>query len=675
MKKSLALILISISAIRIYAQTPVVVLEEDYSKPRSFMHQGADEFQTNSIENGMYISKANKMHAQLDFEYELYDEQKKCTAASDIEFTIVKVKGDKESFISIYLYLTPHEPAYLVFSYNELGQWQMTNRNEDVVFNTGNAKINAGAVANVIKLQHRRDEIHYWVNGERVLEFKLKNEVILHWNDAQVYAKNKKLVVALDKVVMTGYQKDATFEKSDIKLPEQPVEAVLGVALPDPNEVIDFNKVYEPKPDTDIVLFRDKNDLWGAKNLQGEVLFAPKLPYPEFYDGVAFVYNGYAGLVDRTGKELTPYQFYDFKNFSEGWAAVSICDENGENCRRSYIDKTGKEMLALPSKYVEHGSFYDGLAVVRVLASGTGEAMSDYKYGYIDKTGKEVIPATFEDAGDFHYNRAPVSVNNSIGYINKTGQLVIPAKYYKSGYMRDYVFKEGIVRLFSKEGSFGYNEKYKFGFIDVNGKEFVPLQYSMATDFVDGVAVVMNDKNYGYIGKDGMALTSIKYENFSIHENLFSEGLAMVSIDGKHGYIDKTGKEVIPLMYADAAPFSEGLAGVKVCTGEYPDEVCKWGFIDKTGKMVIAPQFNIIDELFGFSEGLMVVAGNCTGETYAPECKWGFMDKTGKLVIPMKYDYAEVFAGGLAIVQLKGETFMVNNKGVELKGGVNPFGE
>jgi hypothetical protein len=53
----------------------------------------------------------------------------------------------------------------------------------------------------------------------------------------------------------------------------------------------------------------------------------------------------------------------------------------------------------------------------------------------------------------------------------------------------------------------------------------------------------------------------------------FSEGLAPVEVNGKWGFIDTKGNMVIPAVYDSAGSFSEGLAQVKV-NG-------KWGYIDK----------------------------------------------------------------------------------------------
>jgi hypothetical protein len=144
----------------------------------------------------------------------------------------------------------------------------------------------------------------------------------------------------------------------------------------------------------------------------------------------------------------------------------------------------------------------------------------------------------------------------------------------------------------------------------------------------------------------------------------FSDGVALVLTDaGRIGYIDKTGTMVIPDQF-ESEPvsaallknfagqtypfrgrgFSEGLASVRVAgsTGG------KHGYIDKTGEMVISPQF---DYAADFSEGLAVVG---IGEQESTR-RYGYIDKTGAFVVNPQYGFAYEFSEGLAEVQ-------VNNK-------------
>ena len=695
MKKIFLLSALFISAIQLYAQDYWVKIEEDYSKSTSSLFNSGDEFQSNSIENGMYVSKAARMHAQIDFPYSLYDRQRDCIKSSDMEYTIVKVKGDKESFICVQIDPNGDKAyPYLVFQYNELGDWKLTNYLQDKTYASGKAKVNTGVTPNVIKIAHRYSKVSYYVNGELAAELKSDNTLEVRWYSNKVYSQNKKFVLGLDKLFLGGCvtDKEDLAKEQKRKEEEAAKKAAEQPAPPDPNEVIDYNKVYEEQPDTDITWFRDKFEKWGAKNRKGEVLFAPKFSCPvDFYGGVSFMWGeGGAALIDRSGKELTPYRFSDMFDFSEGVALVkSDCDENGEHCKHSYIDKTGKTVLELPAKYLSAGSFSDGLAVVSTLLAGaTGETMSDYRFGYIDIAGKEVIPPTFYNAGDFRYNRAPVeSSDYKVGYINRAGKVVIPYKYYKLGEMKDYLFSEGLSAVFLKDPKApDYMWAYNYCYIDVNGKEVIPFKYNGASDFKNGVAVVAlnTDKkvNYTYetkkglVDKTGKELTPLKYDEFGE----FIDGLALVSVYqpnsnfvDKAGFIDKTGKEVIPMIYNKASEFSEGLALVEhSCSPDYP-YTCKKSFIDKTGKIVFTTPYNV-DDAIGFSEGLIVVY-ECKEIDGESKCKYGFMDKTGKLVSPLKYDFADAFAGGLAIVELNGETFRVDKKGTEIKGGVNPYGE
>jgi len=71
----------------------------------------------------------------------------------------------------------------------------------------------------------------------------------------------------------------------------------------------------------------------------------------------------------------------------------------------------------------------------------------------------------------------------------------------------------------------------------------------------------------------------------------------------------------------------------------------RWGYIDRSGKIVIEPRFESAEE---FSEGLAVVQ---------LDGKSGFIDASGKFVIEPKYPVARQFSEGLARVQASGEAY------------------
>lgn len=212
----------------------------------------------------------------------------------------------------------------------------------------------------------------------------------------------------------------------------------------------------------------------------------------------------------------------------------------------------------------------------------------------------------------------------------------------------------------------------KFGLIDKNGKEVVPLIYDYITNVSEDMAIVGQDVDhnrstgrggidkYGFVDTKGNLVVPFIYDSV---EN-FSEGLAVVSknyeyvddsiykgavvTSSKNGFVDKTGKEVIPVIYDSASSFSEGLALVAK-NGENGHKDRKSGFIDKAGKEVTPLIYQYASS---FHEGLAKIYIND---------KVGFIDKQGKVVIPATNGGASDFKGGFAVVS-NGTLYGIINK-------------
>jgi hypothetical protein len=209
----------------------------------------------------------------------------------------------------------------------------------------------------------------------------------------------------------------------------------------------------------------------------------------------------------------------------------------------------------------------------------------------------------------------------------------------------------------------------KYGYINADGKVVIPLEFRLATEFVDGLAVAAKGKGkLGYINTAGQFVIPRRYSG----AREFSEGLAAaaeVAASG-FGYIDTAGHTVIPPSYFEANRFSEGLARVMPNSSST-------GFIDKTGRWVIPavydPPFriNFEDSACGqFHEGLACVGKNGN---------YGYVDKEGNVAIPLRYGAALDFSEGLAVVQFDDEHggfIDYSGKVVILIGGLSPgFGE
>ncbi|MDR2557971.1 MAG: WG repeat-containing protein [Oscillospiraceae bacterium] len=216
--------------------------------------------------------------------------------------------------------------------------------------------------------------------------------------------------------------------------------------------------------------------------------------------------------------------------------------------------------------------FSEGLALAR---AHSGEIY------FLDSAGDAFLLAGYDDANLFSEGLAPVSRGGRWGYINKDGNEVIPLIYDSAD-----VFAEGLAAV---------QLNGKWGFINTRGDETVPFVYDDALSFNEGAVWVRQGEYWGLIDNSGNELIEFKYERIIP----FSEGLAAVQLRGRWGYIDRQGNEIIPFIYEMAYRFNEGLAPVGIND--------KWGFIDYEGRLVVPFEFENISSSSG---GLIVVEEN-----------------------------------------------------------------
>ena len=287
--------------------------------------------------------------------------------------------------------------------------------------------------------------------------------------------------------------------------------------------------------------------------------------------------------------------------------------------------------------------------------------------GFIDHTGKIVIPLCFDKVGSFSEGLARFERDGNWGYIDPTGAVVIEPKF---PWAKD--FQEGLAKVQVTGQSLGYDGRW--GFIDKIGKIVIAPDYE--------TVIGGGHSNIGSDDDDGES---------------FQEGLALVTAKHKSGFIDKSGKIVIPIQFAYAYPFSEGLAAAAI--SDEPNSL--WGFIDKTGKWAIAPQFESVSP---FSNHLATVTrghdcfyinqagesalraapsspdNNCMdmSATFAEGLAsfkfgklYGFMDSSGRIVIKPQFETTYSFSEGIAAVKKNGKWIYIDKTG---KAVIDPVG-
>lgn len=280
------------------------------------------------------------------------------------------------------------------------------------------------------------------------------------------------------------------------------------------------------------------------------------------------------------------------------------------------------------------GPFSEGRAVVK----------KDEKYGYIDKSGMLIINTIFDFAQDFSEGMAAVQFNGSYGFIDKDGSFIIKPQYELAG-----SFSEGLAQVQLPDELWSYISK--------DGKTVIETDYGLVGDFHDDRAYVQIPwglmATYGYIDKSGEVVIGPKTDGNTqdLPPYDFSEGFGIMKIEKEDGrivrvFVDKNGEILGGLEFAEAYPFSEGLA--------YADG----GYIDKTGRYVLTeadlpPNSYFVAE--DFSEGLVAVS---------VQGKIGFVNKKGEIVIQPQYDNIyRGFKDGIARVKKDGRDTYIDKEG------------
>jgi len=120
---------------------------------------------------------------------------------------------------------------------------------------------------------------------------------------------------------------------------------------------------------------------------------------------------------------------------------------------------------------------------------------------------------------------------------------------------------------------------------------------------------------------------------------------------GRSGMQDRSGRWIIPPIYGELHPFSDGLAlGFPPPFEYYPQS---YSLIDQQGQIAFSRP--IEGHIRDFSEGLAAFS--------TADGQWGFLKKTGEVAIAPQFSDAQPFANGLARVQKNGRFGFINKSG------------
>ena len=281
-----------------------------------------------------------------------------------------------------------------------------------------------------------------------------------------------------------------------------------------------------------------------------------------------------------------------------------------------YIDDRGRMVIAPTLDGAR--AFGEGLAPIR-----TTNPYPDW--GYIDASGQVVIDGRFQDARTFRSGRGAVRLDNRWGFVDADGALVIAPRFYE-------------IDSFSEDYAFVTFLDFSRGYIDATGRpvergnDAPGLQDHEWTDVSDGAALVRTNGEFRYLTMDGTEATgSPLFATAFADARPFHDGVAPVKVSDRWGLIGKTGTFTVSPRFIAMEAFGEGLAPVRV-DGD------AWGYARTDGSVAIQPRW---DEARPFAGGRAAVR---TGT------RWGFIDTSGSEIVGVQFDEVRDYENGAAAV-------------------------
>ncbi len=416
--------------------------------------------------------------------------------------------------------------------------------------------------------------------------------------------RNKKVILILCLLVLVSGSVQAQRLKA-----VQNEKGRYGFMTEDGTVVIKY-RYDEATPFKDGIAKIGKDGKYSLINEDGEIITKRKYTYiGEFYNGVCPVAEGGNtekgvmlttgglignkassntgekwGLIDKTGKEILKTDYEAMGDLNKKLIYVLKGKKFG------FIDSAGNIIVKPTYNFI--GSFNNqGICWVNIGGKydKKNNMVSKGKFGLINENGREIIPAKYEDVGNFPVLRD-----------KKTGALLDEAAFYTKADQSAFpATKQEIQSLLlpkphaaesqlssSRVDYFYFINKKSQGLVDIHGNTIIPLTANQAilppSDNMLRLAKVEKKQiAKAYYDLDAEVMVRISSSEKGKF-GAFSHNLAPVSLDDELFFIDKKGNKVIGGL-SKAFLSNEGYRVVQKGSA--------FGAIDSTGAVVIPIEY------------------------------------------------------------------------------------
>lgn len=251
------------------------------------------------------------------------------------------------------------------------------------------------------------------------------------------------------------------------------------------------------------------------------------------------------GVIDTKGNKIVETKYEDVK-IPNPEKDVFICYENNStkvlNNNKEEIFTQYENIEPLRLKNISGDLMYEK-SILRYSKEG--------KYGIIDFKGNKITNAIYEEIDTLQYKEGEMIVkkDGKYGVINLKGTILVEPDYDKIETDKFYDEENG----YKKSGYIVSNtteEGYRYGYVDLNGKEIVPTKYNDISriteiDSKDIYIICAENGKYGLI-KNGEKIIENEYQSIIYTES----NNTLIALKGKkYGVMSIEGKTIIPFEY------------------------------------------------------------------------------------------------------------------------------
>lgn len=330
--------------------------------------------------------------------------------------------------------------------------------------------------------------------------------------------------------------------------------------------------------------FVKKKDTYSVYDPQLKLIFKGNYQYVTFGSNkTQFIVlkNEKYGVVTAQNKVIIPIKYDDLDWFQNGYIV-------GEQGKKGILNLQGKQLIPIVYKNIEISSFDKNTPIA--------VENDQNKWGFINYKNKWVIEPQYKYARSFKNGLSLVRGEKENYIIDVKGNIIITSpdrfEVLPSGNIKIIVgYKGGKYTIYNTKGEllktyegFSYNhynnndihrveENGKYGFINNEGKEVIPLEYDDAWFFSEGLAPVMKNGKWGYVNLKNELVIDFQFVGAMEH---FKNGVAEYRKGnisksgytwGTTGLIDKTGKIIAQPKYKEIH-FVEGNVAIVTIDGQ-----------------------------------------------------------------------------------------------------------